>query len=63
MTCEFAKECNLYSAKSFTCTHNAVTFNGGFYCGRARKLALEREDRNAQIDGEMLYQQTGRLKK
>jgi hypothetical protein len=60
MTCEFAKECDLYSPTSFTCTHSAVSFVGGYYCGKARRLAEKKESLNKQVEDEMFFQNTGR---
>ncbi|MGD0645899.1 MAG: hypothetical protein ABSA75_13415 [Candidatus Bathyarchaeia archaeon] len=56
MKCEFVHECNLFSRTSATCNNG-----GGDYCGRWRELK-EQKELNTQINVEMLYQQTGRMR-
>ena len=50
MVCEFSKTCNRYSPKSFTCLHNAVTFQGSCMCKRAKKLAQDKAMLNSEIE-------------
>ena len=65
MVCEFKDKCNLYKPTSFTC-HTTPKYpldDGRYYCGKARRFALEKQYLNAVIDGEMLFQQTVKMKK
>jgi len=65
MVCEFAFKtdgtvnCPLYYSESHTCNTTPHHFPDKFSCGKAKQLALEKEDLNAKIDQEMLYTHTG----
>ena len=66
MVCEFAfnadgtVHCPNYYATSYTCNDSPRLFGGRWFCGKARQLALEKQDLNAKVEQEMLYKHTGR---
>jgi hypothetical protein len=76
--CEFAKKCGLYSLDSYTCNHGGGDYCGKYKdlkYGRVQKMkeslseAAHRRtmetyhEINRHIEEEMLFQQTGKVKK